>query len=164
MRRLKKLTSMSGWALVDTLLALGLWSSMGLSLALQTRSWMVQQRYAWQHALATEWQADLFEVLRLASSERPVSLAWGERVSTVDCSSKECVASEWRNSLLAHWQDRMGHDLPQAQAWLAPWSIDPRLQAVGLRWPEAGAAPQVLSLNGELCPSNWRCVVALGWP
>lgn len=153
-----------GWVTLDALLALGLWSALGLSLVWQTRALLVQQRQDWQQAQAADWLADGYERLRLAHLSGPHSLAWGQQVSGTDCISNECDPASWRDSLLADWQNRVVRDLPQAQTWLAPWSQDARLQVLGLRWPQRGTSAQKLPLNGETCPSDWRCLVALVWP
>jgi hypothetical protein len=154
----------TGWATLDALLALGLWSTLGLGLVWQTRSLWVAQRALWQQTAAAEWQADLFERLRLARSATPVVLSWGQSFQGGDCVQNDCDPNAWRNSLLADWQTRMRLDLPQAQAWLAPWSGNTQVQVLGLRWPERGVQMQNLPVNGETCPADWRCLVTLGWP
>lgn len=46
---------------------------------------------------------------------------------------------------------------------LMAWPQDPRLQIVGLRWPDPTANEQNLSMN-QVCPAGWHCLLALGWP
>ncbi|MDI9331266.1 MAG: hypothetical protein QM527_08155 [Alphaproteobacteria bacterium] len=157
-------SSLRGWALLDALLALGLWSWLGLSLVWQTRALLQQYRLLAQQTVAGEYQADLFETLRLARATAPMGLGWGERMAGPDCVRIECDATAWRQSLLADWQQRLGRELPQGQTWLAPWSGDARIQAVAVRWPEAGAPARDMGVNGQICPEGWRCLVALGWP
>ncbi len=169
MRRLNTLTAKSpaawrGWAMVDALLALVIWSSAGLALMAQTRDLMAQQRSTWLQAQASEWQTDLLERLRLAQTQAPVQWPWGQTLNGPPCVDAACDASAWRDSLLADWQARLAREAPQVQTWLAPWSVDPRLQAMVLRWPEPGAKAQALTLNQEVCPKDWRCVAMLGWP
>ena len=160
----KGTASWRGWAMVDALLALVFWSSTGLALMEQTRRLMAHQRSAWLLAQAAEWQTDVLERLRLAQAQGPARLPWGQTLSASACVDAPCSAWAWRESLLADWQTRLAREAPQVQTWLAPWSIDPRLQAVGLRWPEPGAQAQALPLNQEVCPKDWRCVSMLGWP
>lgn len=153
-----------GWAMVDALLALVFWSGIGLSLMAQTWRLMAQQRSAWMSSQAVEWQSDALERLRLAHGDTTVQLGWGQVLSTPPCIDSACRATDWRDGLLADWQSRLSREAPQVQTWLAPWSIDPRLQVVALRWPEPGTPAQPLPLNQEMCPAGWRCVSMLGWP
>lgn len=157
-------TRAMGWVTLDALLALSLWAALGLSMIWQTRALLAQQRNLWQQSQALEWLGDLHERLRLTRLSAPHRLAWGEKASGGDCSERDCDPTAWRDHLLADWQNRLGQEWPQAQAWLAPWANDARLQVSGLRWPERGSAAQSLKVNGETCPSGWRCVVTLGWP
>lgn len=150
--------------MVDALLALVFWSTWGLSLMAQTHRLMTQQRNAWLQQQAAEWQADALERLRLAHSGLAVQLDWGQKLTATSCVDVPCKASAWRDSLLADWQTQLSREAPQVQTWLAPWADDPRLQVVGLRWPEPGAPAQVLPLNQLQCPADWRCVAMLGWP
>jgi hypothetical protein len=154
----------SGWAMVDALLALVFWSTTGLALMAQTQHLMAQQRSAWLIAQAPEWQADAFERLCLARSGQPLHLSWGQTLVAPACADSVCNALVWRESLLADWQIRLSREAPQVQTWLAPWTVDPRLQVVALRWPEPGAAAQTLPVNDLACPVDWRCVAMLGWP
>ncbi|MEY2622102.1 MAG: hypothetical protein RIT26_1922 [Pseudomonadota bacterium] len=163
-RRARRAAQRCGWVTLDALLALSLWASLGLGMIWQTRAVLVQQRNLWQQTQALEWLGDLHERLRLARLAAPLSLGWGETVRGDDCSLRDCDPAAWRDHLLADWQNRLGQEWPQAQVWLAPWAADARLQASGLRWPERGSAAQGLKVNGETCPSGWRCVVTLGWP
>lgn len=153
-----------GWAMVDALLALVFWSGTGLTLMEQTRRLMAQQRSTWMHSQAVEWQADALERLRLAHNGSTVLLPWGQKLIATPCTDTPCQAQVWRDSLLADWQSQLAREAPEVQTWLAPWSVDPRMQAVGVRWPEPGAPAQALPLNGEVCPADWRCVSMLGWP
>ena len=153
-----------GWALLDAVLALAVWSSVGIGLMMQTHVAMQQQSAAWRYDQALQWQADVLERLRLSRVHTPVVWALGERMTASSCTDAPCRASDWRDSLLADWQTRMRLDLPQAQAWLAPWSGNTQVQVLGLRWPERGVPMQNLPVNGETCPADWRCLVTLGWP
>jgi hypothetical protein len=152
--------------MLDALMALALWSALGLGLMLQTRWAMVQQRANWSQSMALEWQIDLLERLHLSSPGTPISVDWGQKwgAGSADCTSAECPAVAWRDSLLAEWQSRLGQELAQAQVWLAPWDKDARVQAMGVRWPERSAGMASVTLNQQSCPEGWRCMFALGWP
>ena len=163
MQRLMKVTFF-GWATLDALLALGLWSTLGLGLIWHMRTLWQAQSQLGQQALAAEWQADIYERLHLAGVRSPMLLEWGQKVSGGDCTQTDCDPVAWRDSLMSDWQTRMQREWPLAQAWLSPWSGDGRLQVVGLRWPERGQPAQALGVNGQTCPVDWRCVIALGWP
>ena len=54
-----------GWALLDAVLALAVWSSVGIGLMMQTHVAMQQQSAAWRYDQALQWQADVLERLRL---------------------------------------------------------------------------------------------------
>lgn len=153
-----------GWAMVDAMLALMVWSSAGLALMAQTQHLMAQQRNAWWLAQSAEWQADALERLRLARAAQPLQLAWGQTLSASPCTEAVCNAEDWRDSLLADWQARLAREAPGVQTRLDSWPVDPRLQVVALRWPEPGAAATGMPLTGLACPAEWRCVVMLGWP
>ena len=51
-------TRPKGWALLDALMAMALWSTVGIGLMLQTRHFITQQRSTWLQIQATEWLAD----------------------------------------------------------------------------------------------------------
>jgi Tfp pilus assembly protein PilV len=152
-----------GWAMLDALIALVLWSTVGIGLMLQTRTLMLEQRSTWWQSQATEWLADALERLQLSQTGSPVQLDWGQNVSASSCSSADCNASDWRNSLLADWQTRLARDMPLAQTWFGVWSTDARLQVVGLRWPDPSASASSIALIGN-CPTGWQCLAALAWP
>ena len=116
-----------------------------------------------EHDGACAGHPDALERLRLAHSGLAVQLDWGQKLTATSCVDVPCKASAWRDSLLADWQTQLSREAPQVQTWLAPWADDPRLQVVGLRWPEPGAPAQVLPLNQLQCPADWRCVAMLGW-
>lgn len=161
---MRRNTSLKGWVLMDALLALGLWSLVGMALMLQARWAMVAQRTVWRQGQAIEWQTDLFERLHLAQPAAPTELTWGQVIQAGNCTDAPCTAEAWRDSLLADWQLRLTRDMPGAQTWLAPWSVEPRIWAVGIRWPETGRTARVLPINQQDCPHGWHCMVALGWP
>jgi hypothetical protein len=162
MHQLKK-SHHRGWAMLDALMALALWSTLGIGLMMQTRHFIAQQRSTWLQIQATEWLADAFERLHLSQVGTPVQLNWGQTVSASACSSADCSPMDWRNSLLADWQTRLGRDMPMAQSWFSAWSIDPRLQVVGLRWPDPSATGTSTTLITN-CPAGWQCLAALAWP
>ena len=158
-----KVTLPKGWALLDALMALALWSTVGIGLMLQTRHFITQQRSTWLQIQATEWLADAIERLHLSQAGMPMQLDWGQTLHANTCMSSDCNPADWRNSLLADWQTRLGRDMPLAQAWFSPWSVDARLQVVGLRWPDpsaTGASPPLITN----CPAGWQCLAALAWP
>jgi hypothetical protein len=164
MQRLKSNLPSAGWILLDALLALALWSVVGIALMMQARWTMVAQRNVWRQIQAIEWQADLFERMRLAQPEPPLTLDWGQTLSAGDCTQSPCNGTAWRDSLLADWQNGLLRDWPGVQTWLAPWSQDPRIWVVGIRWPEPGLAARELPINQQRCPPDWYCMLALGWP
>lgn len=73
MLRLSPVAKHRGWAMLDAVMALGLWASAGTGLMLQTRTVIQLQTMAWREELATEWQVDLFERLHLAHPQAPVN-------------------------------------------------------------------------------------------
>ena len=152
-----------GWALLDAVLALAVWSSVGIGLMMQTHVAMQQQSAAWRYDQALQWQADVLERLRLSRVHTPVVWALGERMTASSCTDAPCRASDWRDSLLADWYTRLSREMPQVQVWMSPWASDPRLQLIGLRWPEATPSERLLPLN-QTCPVGWQCLVGLGWP
>ncbi len=164
MQRLSPARGTAGFILLDALLALGLWSLMGMGLMMQARSVMVAQRSLWRQAQAIEWQADLFERIRLAHPLPPLVLQWGQQLQADDCIQSPCRLSAWRDSLLADWQRELAREMPGSQTWLAPWSEDPRIWVVGIRWPEAGMAERDLKINQQRCPADWHCLLAMGGP
>lgn len=164
MQRLKTPAQSRGWAMLDALLGLWLWSAIGIALMIQTHGFMGAQRSLWRQAQAIEWQADLFERLHLAQPSPPLALEWGQNVVAVNCSDAPCAALEWRDSLLADWQQHLQQEMPGAQTWLSAWVQDPRIWVVGIRWPQSGLAMRQLPVNQQVCPSGWACSVALGWP
>lgn len=152
-----------GWAMLDALMALALWATVGLGLMMQTRNFIAQQRSTWLQTQATEWLADAFERLHLSQAGTPVQLNWGQTLSASTCSTADCSPIDWRNSLLADWQTRLGRDMPMAQSWWGVWSVDARLQVVGLRWPDPLAAGGSVPLIDN-CPPGWQCLAGLAWP
>ena len=161
---LKYFTVSGGWILTEALMALAIWSLAGTGLLITTQQWIQQQRSTWLQSQALEWQADLFERLRLARIEAPVRLEWGQNpTSSSACALADCDAIHWRDHLIADWFDRLTREMPQTQIWLAPWPVDGRLQMVVMRWPDAAQAPPDQQPD-PTCPPGWRCMTALGWP
>ena len=119
--------------------------------------------FAGRYDQALQWQADVLERLRLSRVHTPVVWALGERMTASSCTDAPCRASDWRDSLLADWYTRLSREMPQVQVWMSPWASDPRLQLIGLRWPEATPSERLLPLN-QTCPVGWQCLVGLGWP
>ncbi len=164
MQRLNTSRQHRGWAMLDALLALGLWSMTGIALMLQARATLSAHRLVWRQAQAIEWQSDLFERLRLAPGVPPVAIGWEQNLSASPCVSTACDLTQWRDSLIADWQMRLYRDMPGAQTLLAPWMADSRIWVVAIRWPQTGQASRTLPVNNLPCPANWYCSVALGWP
>ena len=150
--------------MIDALLALALWSSVGLGLMWGASQAIEQQGQTWRMSQAIEWQADLIERLRLARVQNPVQLSWEQKLSASACDTSACDANAWRDSLIADWQTRLKREQPQMQSWLDPWSVDARLQAVVLRWPQKNQPQRTLPLNNLACPADWQCLAFLGWP
>ena len=163
MFRLKLAGLNRGWAMLEAIMALGLWGIVGTSLMMQTTQLMKTQHLTWREEGGIEWQADLFERLRMARSQAPIQLDWGQTLNAGSCVSTDCTGVQWRDSLVADWQTRLLRDWPQAQTRLMPWASDPRLQIVGIRWPDPDAVERNLPMN-QVCPAGWQCLLALGWP